>query len=308
MSAWPSRVATAVRVTTAAACLTAVGVCLKAAPLNGQLCTTERVSRDELVRVMGLHGDYDILATTNRGRFTTELLLRLGREAHERDPDGPPLSIDPDDWFTSYLETAGITADEAPVSSRLGYQNRQWVMIEHRPERVVSEVKEGPEPKIALSVRAWWPKSENPASKFSFEDVNAKPRLKVTSRSEVTYRLLQFDDMVVIDEMEGLTARPTSGDLGALFRIIGEASLKQSRMAESEDRVQVARTRSSRLFSVTVTSTIDPDGNGRKGIPDGRPDLEEIEARLGQTLDIEYVPDSWASADEGCRLGAAGTP
>ena len=129
----------------------------------------------------------------------------------------------------------------------------------------------------------------------------AEPRLKVTSRSEITYRLLEFEDMVVIDEMEGLTARPTSGLLGALFRLIGEASLKQSRIAVSPDGVQVARTRSTRLFSVTVTSTIDPDGNARKGIADGRTDLEEIVERLERDLEMEYVPTAWGRREVPCQ-------
>ena len=93
-----------------------IAILVTVTPLRGQICAAQRVSRDDLVQAMRLHGDYDILATMNRGRFTTELLLRLAREAQQRDPDGAPLYVEPDDWFAAYLETAGITRDEAPRS------------------------------------------------------------------------------------------------------------------------------------------------------------------------------------------------
>lgn len=281
--------------------LSVLGLLLAAGPLRSQVCEAELVPRATLVRAMANHGDYDILATTNRGRFTTELLLELSREAHQRNPHGPPIIIDPDDWFAAYLETAQVTAEQAPLSARLGHENRQWVMIEHRLDRVISGVGDGPSPELAVNVRAWWPKSENPASQFSFEDTAATPRIKVTSQQEVTYRLLDFDDMVVIDEMEGLSARPTTGILGALFRVVGEASLKQSRIAVSDDGVQVVRTRSSRLFSVSVTVTINPDGEARRGIPDDRPDLQEIERQLKRKIEIDFVPTAWGAAEYACQ-------
>ena len=79
-----------------------------------QACAVRPVPRAELVRAMSLHGDYDILATTNRGRYTSELLLQLARWARERDPQGAPLYISPEDWFFSYIEVAGVSMLDAP--------------------------------------------------------------------------------------------------------------------------------------------------------------------------------------------------
>jgi len=258
-----------------------------------QACGAQRVSRNELRLAMSRHGNYDILATTNRGRFSTELILRLARAASERDPNGGPLFIEPEDWFHAYIETAGVSEAEAPLSSRLGFENRQRVMIEYRQHRVLNKVEEGPDPTLALNVRAWWESDENPASRFSFTDTTTTPKLKVTSRREITYRLLEFEDMVVVDKVEGVSGRPVSGVLGTLFSIIGEGDVKQSRIALSNDGVQITRARSKKIFSITVTASIGPDGTAMKGLPPNRPDLEEIEERLNMPLKIDYVPYEW---------------
>jgi hypothetical protein len=245
---------------------------------------------------MAQHGDYDILATTNRGRFTSELLLRLAGEAREQDPQGRPLYVDPADWFYAYIETAGVRAEEAPLPARLGFENRQRVLIEYRWDRVIEEIKEGPEPTLAVNIRAWWPEAENPASKFSFTDTTASPKLKATSHREITYRLLEFDDMIVVDKMDGITGRPVSGLLGTIFDIIGEGGLKHSRIAISDDGMQIARARTKKIFSISVTATIEPDGRAGKGLPPDRPDLREIEERLKSPLKIEYVDYEWEPA------------
>ena len=264
--------------------------------VSTQQCQARRVTRDELRRAMTQHGDYDILATTNRGRFSSELLLLLGRDASEQDPEGGPLYIEPEDWFHTFLETAGVSEEEAPLPSRLGFENRQRVMIEYRRHRVVDHVKEGPEPTLALNIRAWWEEDENPASKFSFTDTTATPKLKVTSRREITYRLLEFDDMIVVDKIEGVSGRPVSGLLGTLFSIIGEGGVKYSRIAISDDGVQIIRARSKKIFSITVTATVEPDGRASRGLPPDRPDLLMIEERLKNQLKVAYVPYEWEPA------------
>ncbi|MFQ5700139.1 MAG: hypothetical protein ACE5IL_17895, partial [Myxococcota bacterium] len=89
---------------------------------------------------------------------------------------------------------------------------------------------------------------------------------------------------------EGLSGRPVSGLLGLLFDIIGEGSLKESRIAISKDGLQILRGRSQKIFSLRLTATIYPDGRSIKGIPEDRPDLREIETRLKVPLKIEYLP------------------
>ncbi len=274
-----------------------------------QACHVRRVPRDELVRAMRLHGDFEILATTNRGRFTSGLLLRLARWAKQRDPGGNPLYIDPRDWFTSFIEVAGVGPEDAPLPARLGFEHGQRVLVEYREDRVIHHVKKGVEPVLAVNVRAWWPEGPDVPSSFSFTDTAAVPTLKATSRRDVSYRLLQFEDMVVLDQVRGLSGRPVSGLLGALFSVIGEGALKQTRIAISDDGLQVTAGRAKKVFSVSTTVTIEPDGRGTKGIPEGRPDLDALEARLKSPLDIEYVPYSWEPLVEGCLdLVAEDTP
>jgi hypothetical protein len=270
---------------------------------GGETCTVRQIKRDELAAAMRQHGDYDILATTNRGRFSSELLLQLAREARERDPNGSPLYVNSEDWFFAYIATAGVGMMDAPLPARLGFENAQRVLIEYRSDRVIREIKKGSEPLLAVNIRAWWPEEENSESKFSFTDTTSTPKLKVTSHREITYRLLEYEDMIVIDKIDGITGRPLNGLLATLFSVIGEGGLKHSRMAVTEDGLQVARARSKKVFSVSATVTVQPDGKATKGIPEDRPDLEAIEERLKSSLDIEYVPYVWETVDGACEEG-----
>ena len=112
----------------------------------------------------------------------------------------------------------------------------------------------------------------------------------MTNRQVITFRQLDFGDMVVHDKIEGTSLRPLSGLLGGLFNVIGEASIKYSRSAVAQDGVQVVRVKVKRVFSVTATVTVYPDGRGEKDVPKNRPDLAVIEERLKQDLEIEYHP------------------
>jgi hypothetical protein len=264
------------------------------------MCTVRRVPRDELVRAMSQHGDFDILATSNRGRFTSELLLQLARWSREKDPRGGPLYIDPEDWFFAYIEVADVGMHEAPEPALLGLMHGQGVMVDYRPDRVIREVQKGPRPNLALNVRAWWPDGPNSVSSFSFTDTAAVPKLKATSHREITYRLLEFDDMIVLDEVEGLTGRPISGVLGALFSVIGEGSLKESRIAITKDGLQLLRGRAKKIFSISTTVTVEPDGKAEKGVPPERPDLVALEEKLKRELEIEYAPYAWNEFGEDC--------
>ena len=43
---------------------------------------------------------------------------------------------------------------EAPEPALLGLQHGQRVLIEYRPDRVISAVHQGPEPLLAVNIRA----------------------------------------------------------------------------------------------------------------------------------------------------------
>jgi hypothetical protein len=272
-----------------------------------EYCSIERIPRDELAHAMRQHGEYDILALTNRGRFSSELLLLLVREARERAGGQRPLYIDPEDWFYAYIETAGVTVEEAPESAVLGLEHGQRLLLEFRPGRVVNVVKKGPTPQLAVNVRAWWPEDAHSDDKYSYTDTASTPKLKVTTHREITYRLLEFEDMVVIDKMNGVTGRPLTGVLGKLFDVIGDGSLKYSRSTVTEDGLHIIRARSKKILSVSATVLVRPDGKATKGVPDDRPDLEAIEERLKRDLEIDYVPYAWET-DDGTCPAATGEP
>ena len=106
----------------------------------------------------------------------------------------------------------------------------------------------------------------------------------------ITYRLLDFGDWAVYDEIEGITGRPMSGVLALLFQVIGEGHITHSRMAISEDGIQVSRATAEKAFmEVTTTVTVYPDGTMEKDVPADRSDLLELERRLKQPLEIDYV-------------------
>jgi hypothetical protein len=107
----------------------------------------------------------------------------------------------------------------------------------------------------------------------------------------MTYRLLDLGDMIVYGEIRGLHGKPTSGALGLLFKMIGEASILENRMAIAPDGTQVSRARGRKWGrDVTATVVIAPDGRAEKGIPRGRPDLAALEERLKRPLRLTYRP------------------
>ena len=145
-------------------------------------------------------------------------------------------------------------------------------------------------PELAVNVRIRWEDGPGKSDWYSYLDTLSTPRFKVTNRQVITYRLLDFGDWAVYDEIEGITGRPKSGVLALLFRVIGEGRIAHSRMAISEDGIQVSRTRAEKAFmEVTTTVTVHPDGTMEKDVPAGRSDLLELEKRLKQPMEIDYV-------------------
>ncbi len=251
------------------------------------------VERSEVLAAMRQQGDYDLYdltATTNGAWFQAKVVFFLARCARQRDPNGPPLFIGYGDWFRSFLEVTGRTASTAPQYALLSYRHRQNMAVEYRPNRVIREVKKGPPPKLALNVQLWWESGPGKPDRYSYVDTLSTSRIKVTNRRVITYRLLDLGDWTVYDEIKGITGRPMSGVLTLLFRVIGGGRIAHSRMAISKDGIQVFRTTAKKAFmKATSTLTVYPDGTMEKGIPDGRAELLELEQRLKQPLEIDYV-------------------
>jgi hypothetical protein len=239
---------------------------------------------------MRQHGNYDIVATTNWGRFQTEVFLRLMRWSQAHEPEGSTIVIQAEDWYRGYLEVAGLTEATAPEGIRLSHEVGQMMQLDFRRDRIIRAVRRGREPQLAANVRIWWPSGPGVRDKYSYRDTLSVPQLKVTSHGVITYRLLDFGDMVLYDEIKGLSGRPTSGLSGVLFAVFGEGAVVELRIAIAPNDVLVVRAVSQKLFSRTVTVTVQRDGRGDNGIPAGRPDLADVEERLRQPLDFDYKP------------------
>jgi hypothetical protein len=251
-----------------------------------------RVAMHEALLAPG--GAYSILATTNSVRFQSAVFQRLIERALEARPAGGTLFIPSDDLWWEFLNAAGLAdteGDKAPIGRRLAFEYHQSIEVFYGPPNsVVRMVKDGPAPLIAANVRLTWPDHPGTPDKFSFEDTLSVPKLKATNHQLMTFRFLVFNDMIVLDDIKGISGRPLSGVLGTIFKVIGEGNAVFARYTIASDGKQVLRTKASKVISKTVTATINPDGTALSGVPGDRPDLVEIGTRLEQPLELEYFP------------------
>lgn len=275
----------------------------RAAP--AQSCTRDTVAASDLADAMqtALRSSsvpYDIRTTTNSTRFETAYIGILARRALARHPDGGVLVIPYDALWFEYLRAAGLPpadSSRAPVGRLLGYRFQQGVEVVFGPVgSVVRKVGEGGrEPLVAANVKYSWPDRPDGRRKFSYADTLSVPMLQATQHQVMTFRLLIFDDMVAVEDIHGISGRPLTGFLAAMFKLLGEGSADFARLAISSDGQQVVRTRATKVFSKTVTGVIAPDGHAGR-LPKDRPDMAAIEARLDRPLRLEYEPyRCWAS-------------
>jgi hypothetical protein len=248
-----------------------------------------RVPFEDVRAAIALHRGYDVLATANGGRLQAEVLLHLARAAQQKRPDGPPLLVGHDEWFQALIQVAGVPAARAPTYARLAWEHKQDVLVEYRPAHVIREVVQGPAPRLALDVTISWPEGPGAPSEYSYEDTQSTPHLKVTDKRVITYHLLDYGDMIVLDHIEGIYGRPTTGALGLLFAVLGEGHIVEYRMVITPDGLQVSRGRARKaFFEVATALTVQPDGRTEKGVPAG-PQFRDVESRLSAPLEIRYV-------------------
>lgn len=255
--------------------------------------TPVRVSRPEMVAAMReqTQKGYDVLATANGARFTAGVLLRLASLARDRDPQRAPLLLDHQDYFEAFLEAAAVTPETAPSFIRVARDYGEDQFVDYRREKVIERIVKGREPALAVNVVAGWPDGPGVAGQYSYEDKLSNPPLRVIHKRVNSYRLLDYRDMLVFDEIRGVGGRATSGVLGLMFKVIGDGQAVRSFAAVGGDGIQVTRTTARKAFiTVTQTATVFPQGRGEKGLPPGRPDLEAIEDRLEQPFEVRYSP------------------
>jgi len=255
--------------------------------------TVHFVDRQEIYEAMLLEQQkgYALTKTTNSGRFNAHVILQLARWARARDPEGLPLLIDHEHFFQAYLSVTGLAPLQAPIFIRIPHQYGQDQLIEYRSGHVIETVEQGPLPEIALSVKSWWPDTPRVPSRYSYRDTLSRPNLMVINERMITYRLLAFGDLILFDDIHGMRGRPTSGVYGLLFNVIGAAQVVESRIAISQDGLQVVLGEAQKgLLSRTVMATVYPDGTVREANLPAQSELGEIEAMAKQPLKITYKP------------------
>ncbi len=250
------------------------------------------VTREQIARAMREQKNqgYDLRATSNGVRLQVGVILDLVREAARDDPERRPLRINHEDYYDAFLEVLELPPQDAPVFIRVAHQNKEDQLIDYRKERVIARVRSGGEQRAAINVQAGWPERPGAPSKYTYEDTRSQPRLRVTHDQVNSYRILDFGDMIVYDDIRGIRGRATSGVLGLLFSIIGDGRAVQTRLAFSSDGLQISRTTAQKILTITQTVTVYPDGRTEKDVPRDRPDLRRIAKRLEQPLDVAYLP------------------
>lgn len=250
------------------------------------------VTQDQIARAMRAQKSqgYDLTATSNGVRLQVGVILDLVWEAAQSDPERRPLRINHEDYHDAFLEVLELSPEEAPDFIRAAYEAREDQLVEYRRERVIARVRSGGDPRAAMTVLAGWPERPGVPPRYTYEDTQSEPNVRVTHEQVNSYRILDFGDMIIYDDIRGIRGRATSGVLGVLFSIIGDGRAVQTRLAFSSDGLQVARTTAQKIVRITQTVTVYPDGRVEPDVPADRPHLRPIAERLEQPLEVDYLP------------------
>lgn len=249
------------------------------------------VSTERLLAAMDSVQGYDFTKTTNGPRLQADVLRQLIREQEAQDPERRPLFLGHREWYEAFLARTGLAPAAAPLYVRRTCEMEQDMVVDYRREAVVEAVLQGPAPRITANIRLFWPEKAGKPDQYSYDDLVSKPHLRVTQKRLMSYRLVDYEDRLWYAEVQGLYGRPTSGPLGLLFNLIGEARVVESRSAFVPGGAQVVRGRATKWgFDKTETLTVWPDGHTDRDVPPDRRDLLALEARLAEPLAIRFKP------------------
>ena len=246
-----------------------------------------RIPRHVIAEAMRAHGPYSLTSTTTAAIFGSEALLAIVQRRQREAPGATQFVIDHEDWFKAHQETAGVDYAGMSESARTAYENRQDVLVDYGPG-VVQEVKEGAVPRLALDVTLFSADSTGP-SEFGYKDTLSVPKLDVYNNRVVRFRMLEYDSLLLFDQMSGISVKPL-GFLSAVFMLVGRPDLKENRLAVAKDYWQVMRGRVNVMLGISKsgTATIEPGGRGHEGVPRGRADLAALAKQLAQPLELRY--------------------
>ena len=137
---------------------------------SGRSPDARLVSREEILEAMRQSQGYELTATANGARLQAEVLLRLIEEAQARDPEGPPLFLGREEWFTAFLGRTGLAAEKAPLYVRLAHEHGQDMEVDYRIGRVLGGGDQDPRLRLAVSLATW-----SPAPRFHFRSFRCVP-------------------------------------------------------------------------------------------------------------------------------------
>jgi hypothetical protein len=234
---------------------------------------------------------YSLTATANAPRLQADVVLALIHEAQAQDAERRPLFIGHREWYEAFLARTGLPPSRAPICVQRPYEVGQDMVIDYRREAVIEAVLRGPQPRSAANVRIFWERVPKQPDQYSYDDTLSNPNLRVIQDRLITYRLVEYTDRLWYANVVGVHGRPTSGPLGVLFDLIGEARVEETRSAFLPDGVQVLRGRASKWgIERTETMTVWPDGHADVGVPADRSDLVALQLRLIEPLAIRFRP------------------
>jgi hypothetical protein len=247
-----------------------------------------RVPRATILQAMSAHGPYSLTSTTTSMLFGARALLAIVRQRQREAPEATQFLIQHDDWFGAHLETAGVPYARMSESARAGFEHRQDVLVDYGPQ-VVKQIEEGPAPQTSLDITMFLADSSGASAEFGYKDTLTVPKVDVFNQRVVRTKMLEYDDMLVFDQVSGISVRPL-GFLSALFTVVGKPDLKETRLATSEDYWQVVRGRVNVMLGIskTGTATIEPGGRGHEGVPRDRPDLVSLAEQVRRPIEVRY--------------------
>ncbi len=235
---------------------------------------------------------YDLRVVTNASRLTAAVLLSLARNARAERPDGPPLLLHHEDWYSAFQEVTGLPDEDIPEFIALQMEYGQDQIVDYSPAATTLEVEKDPAPKFVVHVTAQWPDGPDVPQEYSFTDTLPNPSMKVVNERVITYYLLDFGDMIVQDDIHGIAGRPTEGALSVALKVVGDGHAVRSRFAIVEGGLMITYATAKKGFvRVNTVSTTFPDGTVVKDTPEDRPELGALVVRLKQPLEIKYGAD-----------------
>ncbi len=246
------------------------------------------VPRAELVAAMSAERakDYEICATANAARFNAAVIIAVARVAQAR--GHAPIVLDHRDYYEAFNATAGC--DAIPVFIEKAHTHREDQYVDARREKVLKRVKtpNAERPVFAANVVAGWTGGQ---PRYSYEDLRSDPQLRVTHERITSYRLLTFgtnDEILLFDDIHGISGRALSGALSLIFRAFGDGIADRAWIhIVGREQVTVSKGHKFFIYPPPVTATVDRDGRATDEVPEH---LKKYAARLKKPFDAEYVP------------------